>query len=185
MARRLTSLVVIISLLGAWAVLPIRSAEAQPAEPAEAQLTGIPVTGKAKGTIQGAFNGLLALQKFVEEEGQLMAEGTLTIAKQGQVVSLPVRLPVTQIQVQKGEEGEGITTQQATCDILNLELGPIDLNLLGLEIHTNRIRVDIIANPAGGLLGQLLCGLAGLLDGPATNLEQIVDLLNQILDLLG
>jgi hypothetical protein len=164
MRQRLTSLIVIISLLGTWAVLPIRSAEAQ--------LTGIPVTGQAQGTIQGAFDGLLTLQQFVQQGNQLLAEGTLTIAKQGQVVSLPVTLPVSQIQV------------TGTCEILHLVLGPLDLNLLGLEIHLNRVVLDIVANPAGGLLGQLLCAIANLLP-PSGNLAALIDLLNQILDLLG
>jgi hypothetical protein len=38
-----------------------------------------------------------------------------------------------------------------TCDILNLTLGPLDLNLLGLRVQ---------------LLGNLLCAAAGLLDSP-------------------
>ena len=44
-------------------------------------------------------------------------------------------------------------------------LGPLDLNLLGLEIHLDTVVLDIIANPAGGLLGELLCAVANLLDG--------------------
>lgn len=174
MRHRLTSLVVIITLLGSLAVLPIRSAEAN--------LTGIPVTGQARGTIQGPFDGVLTLQEFAQEGGELVVNGILTIAKQGQVVSLPVTLPVTQIQVRPGE---GITTQQVgTCEILHLMLGPLDLNLLGLEIHLNQVVLDIIANPVGGLLGGLLCVIANLLD-PLSVLAQFVDLLNQILDLLG
>lgn len=45
------------------------------------------------------------------------------------------------------------------CPILNLELGPIDLNLLGLRVQTSRICLRITAVP-GALLGDLLCGLA-------------------------
>ena len=60
--------------------------------------------------------------------------------------------------------------QDAACDILNLALGPIDLNLLGLQVELDDceggpVTIDVTAVPAGGLLGQLLCGLAGLLDG--------------------
>jgi len=71
----------------------------------------------------------------------------------------------------------------ASCDILHLELGPLDLDLLGLEVHLNRIVLDIDADPTGGLLGALLCAVANLLDvgGP---LADIVSLLNQILGLL-
>jgi hypothetical protein len=65
-------------------------------------------------------------------------------------------------------------------------LGPISLNLLGLNVQIgggpdglDPIAVIITADPTGGLLGQLLCGLLG--GGP---LAQIVGLLNQILEIL-
>src|SRR5215210_6387607 len=48
-----------------------------------------------------------------------------------------------------------------TCSILDLVLGPLDLNLLGLMIHLDRLRLTITAVRGGGILGDLLCGLAG------------------------
>lgn len=50
------------------------------------------------------------------------------------------------------------------CNVLDLVLGPLDLNLLGLRIHLDRVRLTITADPNGGILGSLLCSLAG---GPA------------------
>jgi len=47
------------------------------------------------------------------------------------------------------------------CTVLDLVLGPLDLNLLGLMIHLDRVQLRITADPKGGLLGSLLCGLAG------------------------
>jgi hypothetical protein len=47
------------------------------------------------------------------------------------------------------------------CTILDLVLGPLDLNLLGLLVHLDRLRLTITAVRGGGLLGDLLCGLAG------------------------
>jgi hypothetical protein len=64
--------------------------------------------------------------------------------------------------------------------VLRLELGPLHLTLLGLEVDLNQVVLVITANPAGGLLGQLLCALAG-----GTLLQQIVNILNQILALFG
>jgi hypothetical protein len=73
----------------------------------------------------------------------------------------------------------------ATCRILDLVLGPLDLDLLGLKIHLNRVVLNIVAESGpGNLLGNLLCAIAGLLDGtPALQdvLDAIVDLLNGIL----
>jgi len=47
-----------------------------------------------------------------------------------------------------------------TCSILDLVLGPLHLDLLGLVVDLNRVHLSITANPAGGILGQLLCGVA-------------------------
>jgi hypothetical protein len=74
---------------------------------------------------------------------------------------------------------------KAVCDVLNLTLGPLDLNLLGLLVHLDTVNLDIQADPAGGLLGQLLCSLAGGLPSPPNPLQPIIDLLNQILGILG
>jgi len=54
-------------------------------------------------------------------------------------------------------------SQAATriCDVLNLTLGPLHLNLLGLIVDLNRVVLTIRADSNGGLLGSLLCGLAG------------------------
>jgi hypothetical protein len=50
------------------------------------------------------------------------------------------------------------------CAILNLQLGPIDLNLLGLDVTTSEICLNITAYQHGGLLGALLCDVANLLN---------------------
>lgn len=72
------------------------------------------------------------------------------------------------------------------CDILNLELGPLDLNLLGLEVQLDTVVLDIVAVPgAGNLLGNLLCAVAGLLD-PTSPLQGLLeDLLGLLEDILG
>jgi len=64
------------------------------------------------------------------------------------------------------------------------------LTLLGLNVHLDNcangpVTVDITATPAGGLLGQLLCGLANLLNGPQPNLTLVSNLLRQIAAVIG
>jgi hypothetical protein len=56
------------------------------------------------------------------------------------------------------------------CEILDLVLGPLNLNLLGLMIRLDRVHLRITADPNGGILGSLLCSLAGgpQLPAPAT-----------------
>ena len=73
----------------------------------------------------------------------------------------------------------------ASCEILDLVLGPLDLNLLGLQVHLDTVHLNITAVPgAGNLLGNLLCAVAGLLDGPSP-LNGIAALLNRLLAVLG
>lgn len=70
------------------------------------------------------------------------------------------------------------------CNILNLVLGPLNLNLLGLNVSLNQVVLDITAIPgAGNLLGNLLCAVANLLNG--SGLGVLSNLLNQILGILG
>jgi len=44
--------------------------------------------------------------------------------------------------------------------VLNLLLGPLHLNLLGLVVDLSQVHLTITAEPAGGILGNLFCGLA-------------------------
>jgi hypothetical protein len=80
-------------------------------------------------------------------------------------------------------------TQAGACDILDLSLGPVDLNLLGLDVKLNNcanpagpVTVMVTAVPGNGnLLGNLLCNLSNLLNGPA-NGNAIANALNRVAD---
>ena len=73
--------------------------------------------------------------------------------------------------------------------MLNLVLAPLDLNVLGLQVHLDRVVLNVIAQSgAGQLLGNLLCFVTGLLDGgsPLSDLlGRVTTLLNRILGALG
>ena len=133
----------------------------------------VPVTGTTnKG---GKFVGNFQIKKFEVVNNQIFAVGVLTGTIQNAVgnvigtVLRTIRLLTT------------ITG--ASCDILHLELGPLDLELLGLEVHLDKIVLDIDADPTGGLLGSLLCAVANLFNtGVITG--DLAALLNQILALL-
>jgi hypothetical protein len=63
--------------------------------------------------------------------------------------------------------GRAAQTSMGMCQVLKLVLGPLHLNLLGLVVDLygansmSPVVVTINAVPSEGLLGQLLCGLAG------------------------
>jgi len=64
-----------------------------------------------------------------------------------------------------GTASSGISAA-AECQILFLDLGPIFLDVLGLQVDLSEIVLDVTAvSGAGNLLGNLLCAVAGLLDG--------------------
>jgi hypothetical protein len=129
------------------------------------------------------LTGLLpiTITRFANQNGQLVAQFFVNGANGAQHGPF-----VTPAQVIEPPEG--------TCEILTLTLGPIDLNVLGLRIQLygetpdDPITILIYAEPGpGNLLGNLLCGLTGLLDGPPTanRLNAIISFLNRILALFG
>jgi len=79
----------------------------------------------------------------------------------------------------------------AVTNVLNLSVGPVNLNLLGLNVkldncHNGPVTVDITAVPGpGNLLGNLIGGLAGLLDRPGQRVGQLGHLLQDIGNVIG
>ena len=78
--------------------------------------------------------------------------------------------------------------EAASCDVLNLALGPLDLNLLGLRVELDDcadgpVTIDITAVPGGGLLGDLLCNLGGALNNNLNS--RVLGILRSIADVLG
>ena len=71
-----------------------------------------------------------------------------------------------------------------SCTILTLELVPLDLSVLGLNVFMDEVFLQITATP-GRLVGDLLCEIADLLNGNGRALGRIRNLLNQVLGLLG
>jgi hypothetical protein len=77
-----------------------------------------------------------------------------------------------------------ITGVTAACPVLNLDLQPLNLNLLGLAVNLDAVHLDINAVPGAGLLGDLVCALANAL-APGGLLQQIVPILAAVLPPLG
>jgi hypothetical protein len=172
MKKRLIILALLVAVMTTFAFGPMISVQAAPA-----QALAVPVTGTFTDALggTGTFVGSLSLTRFTVVNGALTAIGTLTgtlTDSLGNVlgVTQSVSFPVSNI--------------SATCEILHLELGPLDLTLLGLNVHLDKVVLDITATQGGGLLGDLLCSLADLLGGPAP-LSAVARLLNNILRILG
>ena len=164
--RRLTCATLLFFLTAIAAPPFLSSASAQ--TPSAPRLS-FPVTGTGSG---GSFTGNFSLQRFATQDGAVVAVGVLTgtlTTAAGVVTSIvrTIALPVA--------------IGETTCQILHLDIGPIALDLLGLQVDLSRIVLDITAQAgAGNLLGNLLCAVAGLLDDPSG----LARLLNQILGAL-
>jgi hypothetical protein len=170
--RKIAALLALVTaLVTALTISPAATS----APPPRATVAPIDVTGV---TDAGAtFAGELTNIEFVNQNGSLavtgLLSGTLTSATGvvlGTVEDLAVTLPVTGAQA------------GPSCEILDLTLGPLDLDLLGLVVHLDTVHLNITAVPgAGNLLGNLLCAVAGLLDGTGGGF--LANLLNRLLGL--
>jgi len=151
-----------------------------------------PLEAKGGKRVTDLSNVVPTITSIAVVDGQLIASGVATAIVKGQTVTSPFTAPVN-IALASGQTAAALVG----CPILDLSLGPINLDLLGLVVETSPICLTITGFEGGGLLGNLLCSianalnsglpltqiLAGLTDGDLANLT---DLLNAALDqLLG
>ncbi|GAA3790795.1 hypothetical protein GCM10022226_07270 [Sphaerisporangium flaviroseum] len=177
LAAAVTGAVLLLTATGPATADTTRSSTTSTQHAAAASVLDAPISGTftdaTGGT--GTFAGTFTPTQFVDQGGDIAAVGTLTgtlTDSAGGVVGTVN---------QQATAPAAITL--ATCDILHLNLGPLDLNLLGLNVHLDRVVLDITASAVpGGLLGNLLCAIAHLLD--PFQLSALLDVLNQILALL-
>lgn len=171
----------LLSLLVAAFVVLFATPNASAAPAAPVAAPGVPLAGTftdaTGGT--GTATGTFTPNQFIAAGDQLLAEGVADVTlvdSAGQVVgseSRTVQLPVD------------TTAIGASCEILDLVLGPLDLDVLGLVVHLDRVHLNITAESGpGNLLGNLLCAVANLLNGPSLDLNSLIALLNQILAIL-
>jgi hypothetical protein len=195
-AGRLTGLV-LSAILGLAMVMMAGgfASTANAAEPVEVAHTaaGDTMTSMIAGsTANGrAVSGSFTPLKFTKKDGRILVRGVVN----GVVTNADNSTKTfTTIRTFKVKKLNGVPVRnarainaRATCDILHLVLGPLDLNLLGLVVHLDKVVLDIVAvSGAGALLGNLLCAVAGLLDGGLGGLlGRLTALLNQILGQLG
>jgi hypothetical protein len=119
----------------------------------------------------GVLDGVFTITNFTTSDGQLWANGVFTGLVNGEQQTTAASSPVA--------------AAPGTCRILDLTLGPLHLDLLGLIVNLNQVHLTITAQRGpGNLLGNLLCAVAGLLDGGG-NLNAIQNLLDQINTIIG
>jgi len=212
-----TTVVLGLAVPGVASASPTSTAAAITAQHSTANSVSAPVKsdeGKVKSVVRGTtedgrkVRGTFTPSSFQVQDGVLMVTGALKGAITGhgprktftKSITVPVQSVNGQDLTAAGAQGlrSGASALAApaaaaalapgACDILNLVLGPLDLNILGLEVHLNQVILDIVAQSgAGNLLGNLLCAVVGLLDGGLLGglLGQLSTVLNQILAILN
>jgi len=133
---------------------PVRSPAGRKARPAQQVTQFRPVLEGLEDRVVPAAVPVLPLNitGVSVQNGALLAQGAVS----GPLGTQPFTAPIT------------VTASQAAAStpVLNLHLGPIDLNLLGLQVDTSQICLDITAQSGPGkLLGNLVTDVANLLNG--------------------
>jgi hypothetical protein len=161
------------------------TAAAQAAEPFKAQLR-VPISGTAARN-KGTFEGTLTVESFAVRDGQAVAIGMIAgtvFDKSGRSLGTAVvgrrTLPV---QVSPGAStaaAPGVIGPQAVCaSVLHLDIGAVNLNVLGLQIATAPVVFDLTADDSE-VLGQLICEALSVV----STVVDLVGVLNSILGLL-
>jgi hypothetical protein len=162
--RALTALIAAFLAAAALTIAPAANAAPQAAP----NVAGVPIN-IGLGQSGNLLQGVATVTGFTRQAGQLVATGTFTGLVSGvQQTAVPFTSAIN------------LAQSQASCQILDLVLGPLHLDLLGLVVDLNQVHLNITAVPgAGNLLGNLLCGIAHLLDGGP--LAGLTGLLNNLL----
>jgi len=195
--RRKSGTALLIGLLTITSLLPsTAAAQAQSGGSMELPITGTFETSKNVGPLtefgSGTVSGTLEVTRFVAQNGEIVALGTLTMAltnTAGQTRNV-ITTFATPVQA-SGVNDVAAAQASGSCQILNLELNPLHLDLLGLVVDLSAVELLITAQQGpGNLLGNLLCAITGLLDpsggggGGGGRPQETANLLNQMLGLL-
>jgi hypothetical protein len=192
MIKRFSSATVLVALIASFVALPASRAFAQGGSNPNTNRLEVPVTAVVQNV--GTMAGTFSISKFAIENGALVAKGQLngtvtdTAGNVVKTIVTTIAWPVEDAGSAAADAAASCDTAAETaraCDILNLVLGPLHLDLLGLVIDLNRVVLNITGTTgAGDLLGNLLCAITGLLDAGSLG-QQVVNLLNQLVGILA
>jgi hypothetical protein len=98
----------------------------------------------------GKLNVDIAITKFRVANGKTTASGTATATLSDNAGRITrIKQPIS-LAVKSG----------GSCKILSLVLDQLDLKLLGLNVHLDKVNLQITGRKHGGVLGSLFCKLA-------------------------
>jgi hypothetical protein len=111
------------------------------------------VTGQKNGGVLGKLFCKLASSKV---SGRTAAAHAVNARMKGK----PMRLLTIQTPITQRVTSAQSSTPAPACQVLNLIVGPLNLELLGLVVDLNKVKLDITATRGAGKLGDIFCELA-------------------------
>jgi len=155
LARRFALVAALVAIVG----LTFGAATASSGASAPARFA----TATANGTQQvGLLTVKFTVTKFIKRHHRLYAVGA-AIAQFNPTAENPNNLPTKAVRrtfTARVLHVRRFASAQKICPVLDLTVGPLDLNLLGLMVHLDKVHLTITADSQGGLLGQLFCSIA-------------------------
>lgn len=144
----------LVCALSAFSFTAVGSAQTTPGLTA-ACTTSSCLTQSITGTANGHRYDLQStVTRFQNQRGSLLAVVETTGSVDGTALTTPI---VTTVPV---------SSLHDSCTILDLTLGPLHLDLLGLVVDLNQVHLTATGQTGpGNLLGNLLCGVANALNG--------------------
>jgi hypothetical protein len=122
---------------------------------------------------EGAFGGNFALARFEVQQGFLVAVGTLTGTLANSTGTIVGRV----------QEQVAVPTVvvRSTCQLLHLDVGPLDFAASGLQVHVDKNSLGITRRDgASSTFGDLLCSTARLVAGKPSR-DSVAAQLNAVL----
>lgn len=162
------------------------AALAEPVATTPAGTLTAPITGMTAD--EDAVTGTFTPLQFSKKNGKIFVrgviDGTITDAESQTSRTFTV---IRKTRVVSMNGTPATARAAAACEVLDLVLAPLRLDLLGLVVNLDKVDLNITAvSGPGNLLGNLLCSVVGLLDGGLDGLlGRVVNLLNRILGQLG
>ena len=115
--------------------------------------------GGASSTAVAKVHVKYTIKRFVRKNHRLVAYGRVN----ARYSPLTEGTPATSSKPFKARvllDRRRLSSVQTICPVLDLVLGPVDLNLLGALVHLDQLHVTITGDTSGGVLGKLLCSLS-------------------------
>jgi hypothetical protein len=192
--------------LGIAVMLVVSAGVPAAAQESAPRAVTLPVSGTAARG--GDFSGSVTINRFEQRDNQVVAVGLVrgTLSRGNRAVAsgvigevvwpVTVRAGGIAAVVGQGNGASGIRriayaqrseartsgivrAQAESCSVLEVGLGPVDVNLLGATVSLAPVALTL-AGEAGTPLGDLVCAASDLLG----NVAGLVNLLNSILGLL-